>query len=100
MRWHLAQLLMFNCPMNPGSHRQTLPLVHWEFERHNRHLTCGVSIAPDLPQYEVATTPLWTSEALVVERFDTPVGALQRHAQIVERLRHDGWTLSAYTNER
>jgi hypothetical protein len=83
--------------MNIGSERRRLPLIRWEFERHCRHLTCGVSIAPDVPEYEVATTPLWESGHHVVERFDTPIGALHRHAEIVEELRHAGWTLSAYT---
>ena len=74
------------------------PLIRWAFERDQHYVTCGVSMSPDGPFYEVATTPLWSPEDLVVERFDTPIGAMQRHAAIVESLRDAGWTLSAYSD--
>ena len=81
------------------SNRQTPPpLVRWEFERDQRHLTCSVSVAADTPNYEVAMLPLWSNGVSAVERFDTPSDALQRHAAIVADLRNAGWTISAYTD--
>ena len=86
--------------MNMSADPQALPLICWEFERRCQRLMCGISIAAESSRFEVATTPLWNPASESVEHFDTPVGALHRHAEIVRELRHAGWTLSAYTETR
>jgi hypothetical protein len=71
------------------------PIIRWQFERGDRHLTCMVSAAPST--FEVATVPLWDVRQAAVETFDSPAAALHRHAAIAAGLREAGWTLAAYT---
>jgi hypothetical protein len=71
------------------------PIIRWQFERGDHHLTCMVNAAPSA--YEVATVPLWDVRHAAVEAFDSPTEALHRHAAIAADLREDGWTLAAYT---
>jgi len=71
------------------------PIVRWQFERGDRHLTCMVNAASST--YEVATVPLWDINQAAVETFNSPAAALHRHAAIAADLREAGWTLAAYT---
>jgi hypothetical protein len=76
---------------------EVTPLIRWQFERGERHVTCAVLAAPVTSSYEVATVPLWAIDRAAVETFATPTAALHRHAAIAESLREAGWTLAAYT---
>jgi hypothetical protein len=73
------------------------PIIRWQFERGEQHLTCAVLAAPVVPSYEVATVPLWDIEKSAVETFASPCEALHRHAEIANGLRNAGWTLASYT---
>ena len=73
------------------------PLVRWQFEQGDRHLTCMVQAEPASSTYEVAIVPLWDVVHSAVETFDSPTAALHRHAAIAAGLREAGWTLAAYT---
>jgi hypothetical protein len=84
--------------MSTAANIRRVPVVRWQFEREGRHLTCGVLKASGDRQYEVAMMPSWNARGSVVERFQTPLSALRRHAEIVEQLRDAGWQVSAYTN--
>jgi hypothetical protein len=72
------------------------PIVQWEFERGDRHVTCMVQTAPS-SSYEVAIVPLWDVGCSAVETFDSQSAALHRHAAIAADLREAGWALAAYS---
>jgi hypothetical protein len=76
---------------------ETSPLVRWQFERGEKHLTCAVLAAPAASSYEVATVPLWDVGHAALETFESPGEALHRHAAIAAGLRDAGWTLASYT---
>jgi hypothetical protein len=78
---------------------ETRPIVRWQFERGDRHLTCMVQAAPTASSYDVAIVPLWDVGRTALETFDSTAAALHRHAAIAAGLREAGWTLAAYTAE-
>jgi hypothetical protein len=73
------------------------PIIHWEFERNDRHLMCALRVTPAPSSYEVATVPLWDGGRTAVETFARPGEAFHRHAAIAADLRSAGWTVAAYT---
>jgi hypothetical protein len=75
----------------------TTPIVRWEFERGDRHITCRVDAVADISEYDVATVPHWDLNAASVETFEAPGAALRRHADIAAHLREAGWTVASYT---
>jgi hypothetical protein len=93
----VASLLMTERFMMNRGQSATTPLIQWEFQRHDRHLMCGVHASETEPSYEVAMLPLWNGGPVAVETFDTASEALHRHAAIAASLRDAGWMVSAYT---
>ena len=73
------------------------PIVRWEFQRGDRHLTCRVDALTDISEFDVATVPHWDLSAAFVETFDAATAALRRHADIAAHLREAGWTVASYT---
>jgi len=72
-------------------------LLRWQFARGAHHITCGIDVAPDNSGYDVLTVPHWDVNSAVIETFDAPGEALQRHATIASRLREIGWTVASHT---
>jgi hypothetical protein len=70
------------------------PVVRWLFTRNGRALTCQVRTDGRGSSYEVAVVPHWDVDLSVVEQVETPVNALQRHAQIAMMLREAGWSVA------
>jgi hypothetical protein len=80
-----------------GMNRKADSLVRWQFERGAHLITCGIEKAPSGAQYDVLTVPHWDVNSAVVETFDAPVDALERHATIATQLREAGWIVASYT---
>ena len=78
------------------SHR----MVRWIFQRGHELLTCAVDQESERSSYTLSLVSSVRADALLVERFESGVLALQRHAAIAARLRELGWTLIAYTGKR
>ena len=75
---------------------RTADMIRWQFRMRNLMLTCGVSRLANR-EFSVVTLPHWDIQRAVVETFADPASALQRHAEIVDRLRATGWSIEAYT---
>ncbi len=67
-------------------------MLRWRFRRHANTITCRVDFTAD-HQYEVSVVPHWDVSASTVERFDSAPHALQRHAELAQRLREAGWVV-------
>jgi hypothetical protein len=91
----MARLLMTPQVMNMTT--DPTPIVRWEFQRGDRHLTCRVDAVTDIAEYDVATVPHWDLNAAFIETFDAAGAALRRHADIAAHLREAGWTVASYT---
>ncbi len=76
---------------------RTADMIRWQFRMRNLMLTCGVSKLAD-ESFSVVTLPHWDVQSGVVETFLDSASALQRHAEIVDRLRATGWSIAAYTS--
>ena len=57
-------------------------------------ITCQLDVRSDW-SYELFVVPHWNPAAAVIERFDAPMAALLRHAEVARHLRADGWTGSS-----
>ncbi|MBI4265916.1 MAG: hypothetical protein HY657_16190 [Acidobacteria bacterium] len=71
--------------------RHAAPTLRWVFRRGAETLTCEVDATGS--RWEVCVVPHWDVAATVIERFKTPISALERHAEIAHALREVGWTL-------
>lgn len=69
-------------------------MLRWVFRRDTETLTCEVDAAGN--RWEVCIVPHWDVAESVIERFDTPLSALERHADIARRLRDAGWSVVDY----
>lgn len=78
------------------SHR----MIRWIFQRGQELLTCAVDQESGRSSYTLSLVSSRQADALVVERFESGVLALQRHAAVAAHLRDLGWTLIAYTGRR
>ena len=65
--------------------------LRWVFHRGPDVLTCAVEASGNQSSYDVCILPHWNLSEATVEHFDTPAGALRRHAEIASRLRQGGW---------
>ena len=83
--------------MRKASPRASHGILHWIFQKGHRLVTCRVERDASAPFYTLALIPHADLEAGIVERFESGVRALQRHAVMAARLRQLGWTLIAYT---
>ncbi len=63
-------------------------------------LTCEVDMRRNQRSYEVCVVPHWNVSSSIIETYDTPVGALRRHAQVARSLREAGWALAAHVAVR
>ena len=70
-------------------------MLRWIFQKGHQLVTCRVD--REVSAYTLALIPHTQLEAALVERFESGVRALQRHALMAARLRQLGWTLIAYT---
>ena len=84
--------------MTSSKHAPTLPLaepkgiLRWVFLRGSKALTCEVR-ACGKQTYDVSVVPHWDVSSSVVETFNRPASALQRHAEICWYFREAGWIL-------
>ena len=67
-------------------------MVRWVFHRDGFAITCEVD-AYGTQSYDVAIIPHWDPSSAVIERFNRPLRALERHMSIAQRLRDDGWVV-------
>ena len=67
------------------------PMLRWVFRRDGATLTCEVDTNGQ--GWEVFVVPHWNVGASTLERFPTPLAALERQAEIAYRLREAGWTV-------
>jgi hypothetical protein len=70
-----------------------IPLVRWIFERNGNAITCEIDMN-DEHTCEVAVIPHWDAASSVVEHFDGPMGAMERHAELAVALLEEGWTVT------
>lgn len=75
--------------------RHVESLVQWTFEFGNDLLTCGIERYDDA-QYVISIVPNGRSRTPMIERADSLVAALHRHAAIAAHLRDHGWSVVGY----
>jgi hypothetical protein len=68
-------------------------MLRWLFRRGAATLTCEVD-ATARHRFDVCIVPHWNVAASSIERFDTLIAALERHAEIANHLRQKGWTVA------
>jgi hypothetical protein len=68
-------------------------MLQWIFTRNGAALTCELDTNP-AGGYEVCVVPHWNVASAAIERFDAPVTALERHAELARCLRDTGWRLA------
>jgi hypothetical protein len=73
------------------------PVLRWIFQKNSDAITCEVDVHAS-GACEVRTVPQWDPSLALVEGFDRPVDALQRHAEVAARLRDLGWGTARYTS--
>jgi hypothetical protein len=61
--------------------------------RGSETLTCEIHVTPE-QAFEVGFFPHWDLSRSLLERFDHPAAAFGRHAEMVQRLRDVGWTVT------
>jgi hypothetical protein len=61
------------------------------FHRGTAALTCEIDAA-DRHHFDVCVVPHWDVASSLIEHFDDPISAFERHADIARRLREAGWT--------
>lgn len=67
-------------------------ILRWIFRHGTQALTCEIRVNGH-HAHDVCLVPHWDVSSSVVERYERPVGALRRHAEIAWSLRQAGWTL-------
>jgi hypothetical protein len=73
------------------------PVLRWTFQKNSDAITCEVDVHAS-GACEVRTVPQWNPALAIVEGFDCPVEALQRHAEVAARLRDLGWGTARYAS--
>ena len=66
-------------------------MLRWILRRHHATLTCEID--SNDRGWEVCVVPHWNVGAATIERFKTPLSAVERHADIAYRLRQAGWSV-------
>jgi hypothetical protein len=83
--------------MTPHCHhtapRQHTPLVEGILQREAKSITCQRE-ARGHRTHELCILPHWNPSAAVIERFDAPLPAMMRHAQLARDLREAGWRVT------
>jgi hypothetical protein len=67
-------------------------MLLWVLQCGANAITCELD-ARDDRSYEVCVVPHWDPSATVIEHFETPMLAVERHADIAKRLRENGWVV-------
>ena len=67
-------------------------LVDWILQREAKSITCQLE-ARGHHSYELCILPHWNPSAAVIERFDAPLPAMMRYAQLARDLREAGWVV-------
>jgi hypothetical protein len=65
-------------------------MLNWILQRDTNAITCQLDARGDR-SYELCMVPHWDPASAVIERFDAPMPALLRQADITKRLRENGW---------
>ena len=74
-------------------------LVRWTLHRSGENVTCQVDVRRNgSTTYEVAVVPQANVEWGIVEEVKSPLAALQRHAEIANRLMESGWSVTRHTS--
>jgi hypothetical protein len=76
-----------------------VPLVRWIFERRGSAITCEVDLNA-AHTCDVAVIPHWNAASAVVEHFDGPIQAMERHAELAQELRNAGWVVTRHSARR
>ena len=66
--------------------------LRWLLARGDERITCEITMMPDR-QMEVGFFPHSNLQGAMVARFEHPTDALERHAELVCRLRDSGWSV-------
>lgn len=73
-------------------------LVRWILQRGRENLTCQVDVRRNgATTYEIAVVPHANVQWGSVEAVRSPLAALQRHAEITNRLLEHGWSVARHT---
>lgn len=83
---HTAAHTNTSCQAPPSA------MLRWVFERRAAMITCEVDFTPE-EGYDVSVVPHWDVAATAIEHFDSPLSALERHAELACTLRDTGWTM-------
>jgi hypothetical protein len=73
--------------------RTATPILRWTFQRNAATLTCEIDAAAG-KGFDVCVVPHWDVKSSVIEHFDAPMTALERHANIALQLREAGWAVT------
>jgi hypothetical protein len=65
-------------------------MLRWVLHRETTAITCQLD-ARGGECYELCVLPHWDPSSAVIEHFDDATPALLRHAEVVGRLRENGW---------
>jgi hypothetical protein len=76
---------------------ESVPVLRWVFFRGTKVVSCEVR-ATGTHLFDVCIVPHWDVASSVIEPFDCPGSALQRHAEISSHFRGAGWILTRQTN--
>jgi hypothetical protein len=79
----------------PSAPAPVVPLVRWVFEQQGNAITCEVDMEKT-HAYDVSVIPHWNAAAALVEHFDGPVQAMERHAALAQELRDAGWVVTRH----
>lgn len=69
------------------------PVVSWVLRQGTAAITCGIEMKADR-SFELSVVPSWSRRSSLVEQFPGAVAAMERHAQVADRLRDLGWSVT------
>ena len=71
----------------------TTPILRWVMQRQAETITCEVDATSE-QTFEVCVVPHRNVSDAVIERFQSPIDALKRHAEVAMQLRETGWSVT------
>ena len=79
----------------PSSAASHVALLRWVFGRNAEEITCEIDFTEGegCDGYDVCVVPHWAVASTAIEHFDSPVQALERHAELAIALQAQGWTM-------
>lgn len=72
--------------------KPSVAMLRWVFGRPSDSITCEVDFTED-HGYDVSVVPHSDVSAPPVEHFNSLFQALERHVELADTLRKDGWTM-------